>query len=330
MVPWLIGVAPFGLVIGVSAAQADIPTLAGWLTGPTIYAGSAQVATIQMLDAGAARVRGDHHGPGHQPAADPLLGGDGDLLAGHTAVVAAARRIPAHRPVVRRRGRAVRAGVGSASWACPLPGWCGGALGDAGSRHSRLARPPVRGCPDWLRLEFLIPLFLIGEVVPKLRQVATRRAVLVAAVVASHASACPCTSASPSASWPASPPGLSRRGTRRLAVTARCSVHRGGSPMNAWTVVLVAGFGSYLFRMSMIGCAGPDPAARAAGRLGRVGRPDGIRRSRGDQHRRCGDSARGCLRRSPRWRRPRSRCSRSCAPARATPRCSPECPHSGC
>jgi predicted branched-subunit amino acid permease len=54
MVPWLIGVAPFGLVIGVSAAQADIPTLAGWLTGPLIYAGSAQVATIQMLDAGAA------------------------------------------------------------------------------------------------------------------------------------------------------------------------------------------------------------------------------------------------------------------------------------
>ena len=38
--------------------------------------------------------------------------------------------------------------------------------------------------PDWLALEFLIPLFLIGEVVPKLRQVATRRAVLVAAVVA--------------------------------------------------------------------------------------------------------------------------------------------------
>jgi predicted branched-subunit amino acid permease len=29
MVPWLAGVTPFGLVIGVSAAQADIPTLAG-------------------------------------------------------------------------------------------------------------------------------------------------------------------------------------------------------------------------------------------------------------------------------------------------------------
>lgn len=56
MVPWLIGVAPYGLVIGVSAAQADIPTAAGWLTGPAIYSGSAQVATMELLDAGAARL----------------------------------------------------------------------------------------------------------------------------------------------------------------------------------------------------------------------------------------------------------------------------------
>src|SRR5437870_11995205 len=56
MAPWLAGVVPFGLVIGVSAAQATVPTLAGWLTGPLIYAGSAQVATIGMLDAGAAPV----------------------------------------------------------------------------------------------------------------------------------------------------------------------------------------------------------------------------------------------------------------------------------
>ena len=36
MVPWLAGIVPFGLVIGVSAAQADVPTLAGWLTAPLI------------------------------------------------------------------------------------------------------------------------------------------------------------------------------------------------------------------------------------------------------------------------------------------------------
>jgi predicted branched-subunit amino acid permease len=56
MVPWLAGIVPFGLVIGVSVARADVPALTGWLTGPLIYAGSAQVATIGMLDAGAAPV----------------------------------------------------------------------------------------------------------------------------------------------------------------------------------------------------------------------------------------------------------------------------------
>jgi predicted branched-subunit amino acid permease len=56
MAPWLAGVAPFGLVIGVSAARADVPALAGWLTGPLIYAGRAQLTTIGMLDAGAAPI----------------------------------------------------------------------------------------------------------------------------------------------------------------------------------------------------------------------------------------------------------------------------------
>jgi predicted branched-subunit amino acid permease len=38
--------------------------------------------------------------------------------------------------------------------------------------------------PAWLHLELLIPLYLIGEIVPKVRQAATRSAVLVAAAVA--------------------------------------------------------------------------------------------------------------------------------------------------
>ena len=81
-------------MIGLSAAQADIPTLAGWLTGPLIYAGSAQVATIQMLDAGAA--------PIVVVVAALVInvrlllspGGHGPLLAGHTVVVAPAGRLP--------------------------------------------------------------------------------------------------------------------------------------------------------------------------------------------------------------------------------------------
>ena len=53
MAPWLAGIVPFGLVIGVATAEADFPAFAGWLTGPLIYAGSAQVAVIDLLDAGA-------------------------------------------------------------------------------------------------------------------------------------------------------------------------------------------------------------------------------------------------------------------------------------
>ncbi|HEY7174452.1 MAG TPA: hypothetical protein VH442_06010, partial [Micromonosporaceae bacterium] len=43
MLPWLAGIAPLGFVIGVLAGGGRVPTLAGWLTGPVIYAGSAQV-----------------------------------------------------------------------------------------------------------------------------------------------------------------------------------------------------------------------------------------------------------------------------------------------
>ncbi len=138
MAPWLVGIVPFGLVIGLSAAQADVPKLAGWLTGPLIYAGSSQVATIGMLDAGAAPV----------------------------VVVAAALIIN------------IRLILYSATMA----------------RH-------WRGIPWWWRfvaayllidpsfavgldLEFVIPLFLVGEAVPKLANPALRRAIFAAAAVA--------------------------------------------------------------------------------------------------------------------------------------------------
>jgi len=183
MLPWLIGVAPFGLVIGMSAAQADMPTLAGWLTGPAIYAGSAQVATIQMLDAGVAPYaviitamvinlrlilysaamatywRGT-------PLWWRLLGGY--LLIDPSFVVGVARY---GQESDRRRGHAHYLGGAVVLWLTWLAAIAVGAT--AGAR-----------LPDWLRLEFLIPLYLIGETVPKLRQVATRRAVLVAAAVA--------------------------------------------------------------------------------------------------------------------------------------------------
>ena len=53
MLPIVVGVAPFGMVIGVTAAAGPTSDLVGWATSWTIYAGSAQLAAIELLDAGA-------------------------------------------------------------------------------------------------------------------------------------------------------------------------------------------------------------------------------------------------------------------------------------
>ena len=53
MLPWLAGVVPFGLTVGVTIAESSIDPLVGWATGPLVYAGSAQLAAIELLDGGA-------------------------------------------------------------------------------------------------------------------------------------------------------------------------------------------------------------------------------------------------------------------------------------
>jgi predicted branched-subunit amino acid permease len=183
MVPWLAGVLPFGLVIGISASQAHIPTAAGWLTGVAIYAGSAQIAAIQMLDAGAAPVavivtvlvinlrlalysaamanywRGT-------PLWWRLLGGY--LLVDPSFVVGIDRY--AVEPE-RRRAHAHYLGGAVVLWVGWLAAIAVGAIAGA-------------SVPRVLHLEMLVPLFLVGEIVPKLRQAPARWAALVSAAVA--------------------------------------------------------------------------------------------------------------------------------------------------
>lgn len=52
--PLLVGVAPFGLILGVAAAASRIGAGLGWATSPIIFGGSAQLVTIELSDAGAA------------------------------------------------------------------------------------------------------------------------------------------------------------------------------------------------------------------------------------------------------------------------------------
>lgn len=190
MVPWLVGVAPFGLVIGVSAAQADVSTLAGWLTGPLLYGGSAQIATIELLDAGAA----------------PLIVILSALIINLRLILYSGAMAPHWRD--RPRWWRLLAGyllvdpsfaVGADGYERPTDRarahahYIGGALTLWVAWLAVLATGAVIGTslPAALQLEFAIPLYLVGEVVSRLRAKPTRRAALTAAAVSAVAVAAP-------------------------------------------------------------------------------------------------------------------------------------------
>jgi predicted branched-subunit amino acid permease len=182
MMPWLAGIVPFGVAIGFSAAQADIPTLAGWLTGPLIFSGSAQAAAIGMLDAGAA--------PAVVIAAALIIN---IRLIFYSAAMARHWRstpwwwrlvaayllidpsfavgLDGYGRLDRDRAHAYYFGGAALLWVSWLA-----AIGAGATAGAVL--------PAWLHLEFVMPLFLIGEAVPKLVRPAQRRAIFAAAAVA--------------------------------------------------------------------------------------------------------------------------------------------------
>jgi predicted branched-subunit amino acid permease len=190
MVPWLLGVVPFGLVIGVSAARADVPGLAGWLGGPLLFGGSAHVATLQLLDA-------------HAAAAVVVVAA---LAINARLVLYSAAMAP------RWRGRsrawqALAAGllvdpsfaVGEGGYETFGDGaradrhYLGGALvlGAAWLVAITVGMVAGAGVPEGLHLDMVIPLFLTGEVVHHLRDRSTTVAALVAGSVAALATATP-------------------------------------------------------------------------------------------------------------------------------------------
>jgi predicted branched-subunit amino acid permease len=52
--PLVIAVIPYALAIGAVVGASSVPTVAGWVSGPLIFAGTPQLMVIQMLEAGAA------------------------------------------------------------------------------------------------------------------------------------------------------------------------------------------------------------------------------------------------------------------------------------
>jgi predicted branched-subunit amino acid permease len=190
MAPWLVGIVPYGLVIGVSAARADIPTAAGWLTAPLVYSGSAQVATIELLDAGAAPLvvvatalvinlrlvlysaTMAQHWQGTPRWWRALAA---YLLVDPSVAVG----VDGYRHATdRSRGHLHYIGGAALLWVVWLV-----AIGVGATAGTHL--------PAALRLDFVIPLFLAGEVAARLDDGATRAAVAVAVVVAVGAVSAP-------------------------------------------------------------------------------------------------------------------------------------------
>jgi predicted branched-subunit amino acid permease len=52
--PILLGVMPFGLIFGVTAANADVPIMAAWASSFIVFAGASQIAIVEVLDGGGA------------------------------------------------------------------------------------------------------------------------------------------------------------------------------------------------------------------------------------------------------------------------------------
>lgn len=48
--PLILGVAPFGLIFGVTAIAADVPTIAAWASSFIVFAGASQIAIVELMD----------------------------------------------------------------------------------------------------------------------------------------------------------------------------------------------------------------------------------------------------------------------------------------
>src|SRR5262249_4759083 len=187
---------------------------------------------------------------GHQCPADLLLRDDGPLLARHTVVVAAGGRLPDGRSLGGGRARRIPA---ARPWpgARSLPWWRGPALGVLAHRYRRRRsgrRRVARVAPSGVRDP------------PLPRRAGDLQACRSGAAPGDLRRSRRCAAGADGAA--AARPSAGYRGGRRrrpYRTTSRAGpVHPpasgtlGGTAMNAWTVILAAGLGSFLFRLSMI------------------------------------------------------------------------------
>jgi predicted branched-subunit amino acid permease len=186
MTPWLAGIVPFGLVIGVHAAQAGVPTFAGWLTGPLLFGGSAQVVVIDLLDAGAtpavvivAALAVNLRLVLYSATMAPHWRGTPTWFQALAAYLLIDPTLSVgvdgyERDTDRHRGHRHYLGAAALLWVAWLAAIAAGAT--LGAR-----------LPAALHLELVIPLFLAGEVASRLTSRAATQAATAAGVVATLA-----------------------------------------------------------------------------------------------------------------------------------------------
>ena len=197
MATWLPGMATYGLVVGVAAGKSDVPALAGWLTGPLVYSGGAQVAAVGLLDAGAASLI----------VVATVLAINARLLVYSAASGARWRDTP-------RWWRALACYLlVDPSFAVGADGYAradaeGGTASAVAEAHDHYMGAAVTLCATWLlasgvgvltadalpaglELAFVVPLFLLGETQRRTTDRTAVRAVVVAMTVATVGRALP-------------------------------------------------------------------------------------------------------------------------------------------
>jgi predicted branched-subunit amino acid permease len=183
MATWLVGIAPLGFVIGVTAARSDIPRFAGWLAGPLIFAGSAEAVTLELLRA-------------HAPVLVVIAGG----LAVNLRLVLYSAALASHWRTRPRWWKALAAStLVDPSAVVALEGYersddpayghahyvgAATALAIAWLLSIALGATLGGALPPGLRLELVIPLYLIGQLLRRVNDAAARRAAAVAVALA--------------------------------------------------------------------------------------------------------------------------------------------------
>jgi predicted branched-subunit amino acid permease len=190
MLPLLVGVAPFGLVVGVTVAELGLPHLAGWSLAWLVYAGSAQLAAVSLLAGSASAVVViasvvviNLRLALYSAAMAPHWRGTSTvwrLAAAYLLVdpsfAVGTESYDGSRP--RRQAHLHYLGAGLVLWA----GWLA-VIGIGVTAGATL--------PAWLRLETVGPLYLVTRVVLSARSVAAQVGVAVAVAVAVVASLLP-------------------------------------------------------------------------------------------------------------------------------------------